>query len=111
MKRNSLRLAILIVILALCVVSNFPVLGLIPWLKKPARILSHDQLTNREKWLDVINSNPIGKMYNFYHEAKEVGLDVTKFSLYEYGDHPNDHSLRAKEFKKYKNTEFGNKGW
>ena len=60
--------------------------------------------------MDVIRSNPIGKLYFFYHEAKEVGLDVTKFSLYDYGDHPNDQSPSAKAFKMYKNTKFGNKG-
>ena len=32
---------------------------------KPANINSHDQLTNREKWLDYFKANPIGKIRDF----------------------------------------------
>ena len=47
-------------------------------------------------------------MYNFYHEAQEAGLDVTKFSLYEYGDHPNEERPFAKDFKDYEDIEWFN---
>ena len=60
---------------------------------------SHDQLNNREKWLDYFKGNPIGKLYNFYHEAQEVGLDVSKFSLFDYGDHPYEHRPNAVAYK------------
>ena len=60
---------------------------------------SHDQLNNREKWLDYFKANPIGKLYNFYHEAQEVGLDVSKFSLFDYGDHPYEHRPMAVAYK------------
>ena len=66
---------------------------------RPAYIKSHDQLNNREKWMDYFKANPIGKLYNFYHEAQEVGLDVSKFSLFDYGDHPYEHRPNAVAYK------------
>merc|ERR1711874_267867 len=114
MRRKLPSVIVLTTITAVCLISESPVhqvAGIIPWFKKPARVLSHGQLTNKEKWMDLIKSNPIGKLYNFYHEAKEVGIDVTKFSIYEYGDHPNEQTPHAKAFRRYKNTEFGNEEW
>ena len=66
---------------------------------KDLPVKSHDQLNNREKWLDYFKANPIGKLYNFYHEAQEVGLDVSKFSLFDYGDHPYEHRPMAVAYK------------
>ena len=111
MRRDHLTLITITTITVICLISDYQVAGIIPWFKKPAKILSHDQLTNKEKWIDFIKAHPIGKLYNFYHEAKEVGLDVEKFNLFEHGDHPNEQRSSAKVFKKYKSTEFGNEEW
>ena len=67
---------------------------------------SHDQLNNREKWLDYFKGNPIGKLYNFYHEAQEVGLDVSKFSLFDYGDHPYENRPAAIAYKQFDGLDY-----
>jgi hypothetical protein len=74
---QNLRLSITIGLL----VMDFTAWGLFP--PPPPLQTSHPQLTNREQWLDFIQTTPLGKLFNFYHEANEVGLDVQNFDLLE----------------------------
>ena len=59
--------------------------------RPPAHIWSHPELDNGEKWYDYFKATPLGRVYNLYHDVKEAGLPVDEFSLYDYGDHPNDN--------------------
>ena len=66
--------------------TNYEVSGFV---HKPAKIFTHQDLNNAEKWNDYFRSTTLGKMYHLYHDVKEAGLDIRDFSLYEYEDHPN----------------------
>lgn len=43
--------------------------------------ITHPHLNNRERWLDYLRSNPLGKLYQIYREAKDVGLDFSEFRV------------------------------
>ncbi len=45
-------------------------------------ITTHPDLeTNAQRWKDFWFSHPLGKLYNLYHDANEVGLYFSEFDL------------------------------
>ena len=56
---------------------------------------THPELTNREKWLDYLSSNPLGKLILLHQDMGEVGLDFNEFDLYQPPLVLNDNRLLA----------------
>lgn len=42
---------------------------------------SHPQMTNRERWMDILRSNPLGRLYRLYRDLEDVGIDFAEFDL------------------------------
>ena len=74
------KLTILTIVLIMAVFSSIRAVHIRP----PAYVWSHSQLTtNSEKWIDYMESTTLGKLYNLFHDTKEVGLHLKDFDLIE----------------------------
>ena len=74
------KLLILKIVLIMSVFSSIGAVNIRP----PAYVWTHSQLTsNSEKWIDYMESTTLGKLYNLFHDTKEVGLHLKDFDLIE----------------------------
>jgi len=55
--------------------------GAEPLLSPAVQPETHPELTNREKWLDYLRSNPLGKLFGLYQDLPEAGIDFDDFDL------------------------------
>lgn len=39
------------------------------------------ELSNRERWLDHLAHNPLGRLYRLYRGIEDIGLDFKEFDL------------------------------
>ena len=51
------------------------------FIRPPATIWSHPQLTNGEKWIDYLQSTKLGKLYNLYHDMQETDIEFSEFEF------------------------------
>ena len=42
---------------------------------------THPDLTNRERWLDFLSANPLGRLYHLHKDMGSHGLNLRDFDL------------------------------